>query len=508
MSNSYTTTTHQSWGSRIKGSFAQAVIGIMLFFAAFPMLFLNEGRSVHRAQALEEGEKIVTPIKANNILKNNEDMLVHTSGEATTDEVLTDIMLGLEAPKVIKLQRVVEMYQWEETEHSETEAELGGGSTTTTTYTYSKVWSENIIDSNRFAQAATYSNPSDMPIRGETFLAQQIKLGEFTLSDSIVSQINQYHNLPIDGKTREQVLEKISYQFGKSHFQGEYFTVAENPSRIQIGDLRIKFEVVPSTMISVVAKQVGSRLATYTTVGGEPLLLFEYGMMDAKEMFESAKRDNIILTWGLRLAGFLMMGIGLSMILNVLAILAAVVPILGRIVGGAGATISFIIAIPFTLITIAIAWLFYRPLLSLILFLIAGVILSFLIFWRRKQQTVVSQQPVFIPQQQVPQQQVFVPQQVPQQQVFVPQQVLQQQVVVPQQPVQQVLQQPVFVPQQVPQQPVFVPQQVPQQPVPQQVIPQQPVIVPQAALPQQLMGILPSALQQTTAPQPINFLKF
>ncbi len=476
MSNSYTTTTHQSWGSRIKGSFAQAVIGIMLFFAAFPTLFLNEGRSVHRAQALEEGEKIVTPIKANNILKNNEDMLVHTSGEATTDEVLTDIMLGLEAPHVIKLQRVVEMYQWEETEHSETEAELGGGSTTTTTYTYSKVWSENIINSNHFAQAATYSNPSDMPIRGETFLAQQIKLGEFTLSDNIVSQINEYHNLPIDGKTRDQVLEKISYQFGKSHFQGEYFYIAENPSHIQIGELRIKFEVVPSTMISVVAKQVGSRLATYTTVGGEPLLLFEYGMMDAKEMFESAKRDNIISTWGWRLAGFLMMGIGLSMILNVLAILAAVVPILGRIVGGAGATISFIIAIPFTLITIAIAWLFYRPLLSLILFLIAGVILSFLIFWRRKQQTVVSQQPVFIPQQQVPQQ-------VPQQQVFVPQQV--------------------------PQQPVFVPQQ-PVQQVPQQVIPQQPVIVQQAALPQQLTGLLPSAqaLQQTTAPQPINFLKF
>ncbi|MDM8562772.1 TMEM43 family protein [Candidatus Marithioploca araucensis] len=322
MSNSYTITTHQSWGSRIKESFAVAVIGIMLFFAAFPMLFLNEGRAVYRAQALEEGEKIVTPIKANNILKNNEDMLVHTSGEATTDEVLTDIILGLEAPQVIKLQRVVEMYQWEETEHSKTETELGGGTTTTYTYTYSRVWSENIINSNRFKQTATYSNPSDMSIRGEIFLAQQVKLGQFILSDNIVNQINEYRYLPTDSKTRDQVLEKISHQFGKSHFQGEYFYVAENPSSDQIGDLRIKFEVVPSTMISVVAKQVGSRLATYTTVEGQPLLLFGYGTLDAKEMFESAKRDNFILTWGLRLAGFLMMGIGLSMILNVLAILA------------------------------------------------------------------------------------------------------------------------------------------------------------------------------------------
>ena len=125
MPNAYTTVTHQSYGERLGSSIIVSLMGIILFFAAFPLLFWNEGRSVHRAQALEEGEKIVVPIDINNVLENNNGKLVHLSGRATTDEVLTDIEFGVEVASVIKLRRVVEMYQWEESANSETDGHWG-----------------------------------------------------------------------------------------------------------------------------------------------------------------------------------------------------------------------------------------------------------------------------------------------------------------------------------------------------------------------------------------------
>jgi len=94
MPSSYTSITHKSWGDRIKGSLAAAVFGICLFLAAFPVLFLNEGRSVYQAEKLEYGKSIVVPIKAESVARENEGKLVHTTGKATTEATLTAIRNG------------------------------------------------------------------------------------------------------------------------------------------------------------------------------------------------------------------------------------------------------------------------------------------------------------------------------------------------------------------------------------------------------------------------------
>ena len=388
MPNKYTVTTQKSWGSRIKESLSIAMIGIFLFFSAFPLLFWNEARSVHRAQSLEEGEEIVVPIDANYILKNNANKLVHLSGEARSQEVLTDILFDVNVEDVIKLRRIVEMYQWDESQQSETEEHLGGETTTTTTFRYSKTWSNRLIDSTQFNQSETYRNPADMPITEEVVTAQQVKLGEFTLSKNLVNNINYYQDLTINNELKEQILAKMNAQFSysKTQFFGAFFYVSENYNNPQIGDFRIKFEVILPTMVSIIAKQVGSRLAAYITEVGEPLEMLVYDVVTAPEMFQRAKRQNTLETWLYRLAGFVMMYVGLLMIFSVLTVLASVVPMIGSFVEMATAFTSFIIATTFSTITIAIAWLFYRPLFSIVLLVVIGIIIYYLNSKRKNMQ--------------------------------------------------------------------------------------------------------------------------
>lgn len=390
----YTEVTYKSWGERLKDSSGRALFGIILFFSAFYLLFWNEGRAIHRAQSLEEGGRIVVEIDSDIIEWVYDGMLVHLSGEARAEETLIDAMFGVEATNVIKLRRIVEMYQWNEVAESETEELLGGSARTETTYTYSKTWSTSLIDSSQFQQPDGHKNPSYMPVNGETMIAKSVKMGEFALSPTMIEKLNNYQHLPMTAEHFEQSQKKPNaqlYNKGLHLHYGSYY-VGYDPANPEIGDLRIKFEVVRPATISVIAKQIRSRLTPYMTKAGGEIELFEYGAVMAGEMFKRAQLENTVLTWILRLFGFLMMFIGFNLILHVLRIMAAVIPILGKIIGIIGMFISLIITLMLSIITIAIAWLFYRPLLSLTLLVIAMGLLYFLKFSRQSQDSSIEQQ--------------------------------------------------------------------------------------------------------------------
>jgi len=72
------------------------------------------------------------------------------------------------------------------------------------------------------------------------------------------------------------------------------------------------------------------------------------------------------------------------MIFAPLSVIADVVPFIGTIVGAGTSIISFIIALPISLITIAVAWLFFRPVLAIMLLILAGAIIGAGIFWAFK----------------------------------------------------------------------------------------------------------------------------
>ena len=74
---------------------------------------------------------------------------------------------------------------------------------------------------------------------------------------------------------------------------------------------------------------------------------------------------------------------GLKMVFGPLGVLADVLPFLGSLVRMGTGLLSFLIALPCSLVTIAIAWIVYRPVLGIILLVIAvGSIV--LLFMKRK----------------------------------------------------------------------------------------------------------------------------
>ena len=124
--DSFTEITSESWFSRIGGAIKGIVIGLVLFIASFPVLFWNEGRAVKRYKTLNEGAGSVISLPEASILPENEGMLVHVSGQAITDEIISDTEFEV-AVTAIKLKRKVEMYQWNEKKKRKTRKKLGGG---------------------------------------------------------------------------------------------------------------------------------------------------------------------------------------------------------------------------------------------------------------------------------------------------------------------------------------------------------------------------------------------
>ena len=87
-------------------------------------------------------------------------------------------------------------------------------------------------------------------------------------------------------------------------------------------------------------------------------------------MFKAAQDANRMLTWILRIVGFVVMATGVFLVFRPLTVVASVIPFLGDLLGVGVALFAGVIAFGFSLITIAIGWVFYRPLIGIPLLLV------------------------------------------------------------------------------------------------------------------------------------------
>ncbi|MCG8401246.1 MAG: TMEM43 family protein, partial [Firmicutes bacterium] len=191
----YVERTSQSWLSRIVGSFVGVLIGIVLFIAAFPVLFINEKWSIDRIRDLRDAESQLVSVEAGAVDPGNEGKLVHLNGEAITEEILKFADFGIEE-NAIRLRRDVEMYQWQEHKDTEKRKKLGGGEETVTTYTYSKTWADRAINSSGFKEAG-HDNPSSLPFSNDTLDAKDVLVGSYQLSATMIDQYDRFTPLPL-----------------------------------------------------------------------------------------------------------------------------------------------------------------------------------------------------------------------------------------------------------------------------------------------------------------------
>lgn len=368
MADQYREVTHQGWFSRIGDSIKGLLGGGLLFVASFPVLWWNEGRAVQTFRSLQEGRGAVVSVEAAAPQSANEGRLVHLSGRATTEETLADPLFGVKE-RAIRLSREAETYQWVEEKKSETRKKLGGGEETVTTYTYTKAWREGHVDSSDFKDAGGHGNPGSLLVESESWQAEDVRLGGFRLSRGLVSEIEG----SVEVAPAEAALAALPADWkGRARLHGGGVYIGGDPASPAVGDVRVRFSKVPPADVSVIAQQTGDRLGPYQTRAGDRLEMLAAGVVSADQMFKGAEQANTVLTWLLRLVGFLVMLFGLLLLLKPIRVLADVVPILGTLVGMGLGLVAFAIAAPLTLLTIALAWIAHRPLLAIGLLVVAA----------------------------------------------------------------------------------------------------------------------------------------
>ncbi len=363
--DSFSEVTTQSWFSRISESLKGILFGIILIIGAIFLLFWNEGRSVTTYKTLKEGAGSVVSVKADKIDPAHESKLVHMGAKTSTEEILSDSDFSVSI-NAIKLRRDAKMYQWKEETKKEKKKNLGGSETTKTTYSYSKTWASGLIDSSEFKKASDHQNPHEMRYGSKTVSAKNVSLGAFRLSPGLIGKISNYESLSPSSDSFETLEQENLHKTGQGYYIGA------DPSTPVIGDIKVSFEIAPAAMVSIVAKQTGSTFEPHVAEAGGSIELLSIGTHSAANMFSQAQSENTMMTWGLRIFGFILVFMGFSLIFKPLSVLADVIPIFGDIVGIGTGLVAGLLALIISLITIAIAWFFYRPILSIILLTISG----------------------------------------------------------------------------------------------------------------------------------------
>lgn len=358
MSNSYTKTTRNSWGSRIANSFFGVLIGLVLVPFSIWGLWWNEGQP-----DLSVIAQASTAVDAARIDLNTEGKFVAVTGLLSSETNLADDP-WMQNGDYVSLYRRVEMYAWEErSSTSENDDTFGGGSTSSTRYTYSKTWTESPQDSSTFTYSSSHQNPTK-PLDSQRQTANSANIGAYKINPKQIT-------LP-DG-------ERITPQPGSLPtgyvLQGEYiYNRAEAASNPEVGDIRISIDVLKSGInVTALGQQRDAQIVRHEEENQEFYRVFNGTREDALDTLHS---EYLIRIWLLRILGIVGIFLGLQLIVGPIGRILGVIGILGQAVDGIFGFINAIVAFAIGISVIIISQVFHNIwlLLIAIALIIAGVV--------------------------------------------------------------------------------------------------------------------------------------
>ena len=312
------------------------IFGIILFLGSFVVLWLNEGNSAQKLAIAAYSSKNAIPIDCENINKDDDGNLISTSGNVITDAVLGDENVQIEDSLIVS--RRVEMYQWVENHDN-------------SVTTYEKEWSDDFIDSENF-EKKSYKNPS-FPVKSEVYSAEFAKLGQFTLNNDqilLIETETDITDLPSNPKY--------------SIVNGKYYS-GNDINNPEIGDILISYSYVPSgTAVSVIGQQNSDNTISAYPYKNMDIYIQYDGNLSQDEIISAYRQDNSNFTLFVRIAGFLLMFLGLKLFISPIVDIFNLIPILGKIADFLLTIVLLLISLSLSLITIALAWFAYRPMLS------------------------------------------------------------------------------------------------------------------------------------------------
>ncbi|MBQ4206223.1 MAG: TMEM43 family protein [Bacteroidales bacterium] len=408
----FTETRTTGYGSRLGNSCMAIPMGIILFLVATALLWWNEGRAVHRAQDIKQVAKTAQSIgDISNANTSLDGQLIHTTGTASTEDILSDDLFGIKT-NALAIVRSAEYYQWKENEKHETKDKLGGKQEEIITYTYERDWTADPINSSRFKDP-DYQNVNNViwEIEDMRVIASNVSFGTYILPELFISDIvsKQSDNvsplmISADNPALKQLNENVMKALGDNvrpeaaqvkdslayvHVFGNQVYIGFNPSNPSIGDIRLTFEqLAPSCNISLIAVPTNGTFTTFQAKHDANEYELRVGTWTLDQMIKQANDENATLTWILRILGVIVVIAALKMIFGILVTILKLVPFLASIMNLGVSLVCGVLGFVWSLIVIAIAWIFYRPLLGIALLVIAAGLVYWLVIKGKKQQAV------------------------------------------------------------------------------------------------------------------------
>ena len=399
----YQETKTTGYGTRLSNSIRGIGTGFLMLLGGTVLLWWNEGRAVKTTQMLEEAQGVAVHVDdVSNADPSLNGKLIHATAFTQTKDSLSDATFGI-GSVAIKLDRKVQYYQW--VEHSKTE----------TNY-YEKEWNGSPVNSQEFSDP-DYQNRNFvvMNIEDQSSMAENVTFGAYKLPKDLIRSISgtvpmalsfSQEQLSEWNRDVRKVFESMApaanntaavaaetpaaaegdsakvqavaaaeteqiakQEFDYVHVNGNVLYFGKNPNNPQIGDMSVTFTKVMPGEASVIAVVNGDKLQSYVAKNGKTLSVLTSGAVSMENMFENQHKSNSLMTWILRFIGLFLVVIGFKGIFGILITLLKVLPFLADIVGLGIGLICKVLGLVWSLLIIAIAWLFYRP-------VIAGVLLA------------------------------------------------------------------------------------------------------------------------------------
>ncbi|MBN2620964.1 TMEM43 family protein [candidate division WOR-3 bacterium] len=376
--DTYTKTTKTGWGQNIGKSVMGVLVGLAMFVASFVVLWNTEGRT----NLGKVAEKAIQ-VSSGTVETAAAGQLVSVTGDLKTNSPVGDPTYLKPGPYVV-VYRNVEMFAWVEETETETKKKTGGGSEETTTYRYVTEWTSSPQSSSEFEYPEGHTNPR-MKVQPDTFYAPTAGVGAYTFD-------HRSATLPDAAPimlTRDNAIAQWDVRLiGRDYlFMGRSFDTPD------VGDIRISFEALNTgKKVTLFGKLAGSDIIPYYHKGKTRLYRALSGTHD--EAIATLKTEHKVMGWILRIVGFLLMWIGLTLIYGPISAFLDVLPFLGKISRSLIAIVTFFIAIILTILTTVISMVFHNTIALIIFIVIVGIVLFFILTRKKKPATAPATPPV------------------------------------------------------------------------------------------------------------------
>ncbi|MBN2134253.1 MAG: TMEM43 family protein [Acidobacteria bacterium] len=415
MPNRFTETTSTGWGKNIGDSIKGVLFGVLLFLASFVVLWTNEGR-----QDMSEAAKDCEPISAEKSAPDMEGKPVAVTAKLVSEQMLGDPGF-LKPGAYLTLSRHVEMFAWVEETSSRSEKKLGGGTETVTEYNYVEKWTSSPTATGNFKHPEGHENPV-LTLENKSFSTDVAKIGIYSVDLSRLSLPGE-SPLNLTGGVLEFAVPEQQQGFSQAATQGSGFTLSQDNSgtttanndwwgnqgsttaaagnmrlegnyiyigngsiqQPQLGDIRISYTMLENDIrVTIFGQLSGSSIVPFMYEGEHRL--FRAFRSEREEAIAAMHTEYKTVGWLLRIVGFMMMWIGLTMFFGPINAILDVVPFLGKVGRGIVSFVMFIPALILSVLTVLVSMIFHNTIILIITLVVVAGITAFLIM-RGKQES-------------------------------------------------------------------------------------------------------------------------